>query len=434
MTEQRLLVTQRQKLSQSVQTALSLLSMDLDSLSEYMAKAVQENPALEYVPPARSPLDFAVKVRTRFRTRGALPENILEQSASPVTVLDDLEQQLRLAGLSKGTLRLATAMLWQLSPRGYFLREISDFARDENVRIEDAQAALMAVQALEPAGIGARNVGECLTLQLRTREPNIDPLCYDLVQVHLMDICKGNVRAVMRETGASIERVTRCIDTIRELTPIPCLLSEGDTQFTMPEFSVEQDANGTLAIAFHNDYYPSFRQDETFRQLTESLVGEEKAYARRMLLSASKLMQAVELRQTTMEKIAAIITREQRAFFLGRYSLVPLSCAQVAEEIGVHEATVYRAVQNKYLYCMRGTFALSHFFQREVSSGTSAERVREMIRGICQSGVRISDQGIADELKKRGVSISRRTVAKYRAQMDISSSFQRKHTDISQRR
>ena len=158
---------------------------------------------------------------------------------------------------------------------------------------------------------------------------------------------------------------------------------------------------------------------------SEAMAGDELAYARRMPPSAGQLIHAVELRQTTLERLAGIILREQRAFFLGQYSLLPLRVDEAAAEIGVHEATVYRAIQGKYLYCARGAYPLSHFFQREASGGTSVARVKEIIRELCQGQARLSDRAIAEALEERGIRLSRRTVAKYRSQMDIHSSFRR---------
>lgn len=422
MPQNRLEVQQTQKLSQSMQTAIHLLSMDLDGLSEYMQKAIQENPALEFVPPQKSAHDYAMLVKARYT--GGRGEYRSPDVAAPANTLAELEQQLRLAGLDADTCRAAVHMLRSLSPRGYLTQELDEFALEAGVTLDTAQRALAAVQALEPAGIGARTVEECLSLQLREKQ-NVDPLCYDLIRMHLLDIGKGSLRQIARETGAPMARVLACVEVIRSLTPSPCSLSTEAVQYIMPEFSVEADANGQLTILFHNDYYPSFRQDETFARLAGTLEGEELAFARRVQASASQLIRAVEMRQTTMEKVARIITREQRAFFLGQYSLLPLRIDEAAREIGVHETTVYRALQGKYLYCARGTFPLSHFFQKEVSGGVSTARVKEMILDICREQGSLSDRAIAEELEKRGVNLSRRTVAKYRAQMNIDSSFRR---------
>ena len=280
------------------------------------------------------------------------------------------------------------------------------------------------MQALEPAGIGARSVEECLELQLRART-EVDPLCYELIRLYLLDSFKGNLRQIAKETGATLTRVRECVDTIRGLSPAPCSLSEGAVQYIAPEFSVEVGEDGQLTLLFHNDFYPSVRQDENFTRLSATMTGAELAYARRMLSSANQLIRAVELRQSTMEKLAQVIVREQRAFFLGEYSLLPLRVDEAAAEIGVHETTVYRALQDKYLYCSRGVFPLIHFFQKNVSGGTSTVRVKEIIRELCRESDRLSDRAIAEALSERGITLSRRTVAKYRSQMEIDSSFRR---------
>lgn len=426
MSGNRLEIQQTQKLSQSLQTAIHLLSLDLDGLSEFMLKAFQENPALEYVPPQKTAQDYAMMVKTRYRSSrsDARESDILDHAASSETMLEDLEQQLRLSMLDDTTLRAAIHMLHLLSPRSYFTQELDEFSAETGFSTETAQKALKAIQSLEPAGIGARTVEECLELQLREKV-DVDPLCYDLIRMHLLDIGKGNIRQIMRETGASLAHVQKCIDTIRSLNPTPCLLHTETVQYIMPEFSVEVAADNQLILQFHNDFYPTFRKDENFQRLSETLSADEQAYARRMLSSASQLIHAIEMRQTTMEKVARIIMREQRAFFLGQYSLFPLRIDDAAREIGVHETTVYRAIQGKYLYCARGTFPLSYFFQKEISDGTSTMRVKEIIREICCENGKISDRAIAEALEKRGINLSRRTVAKYRAQMDIDSSFRR---------
>ena len=423
MPENRLEVQQAQKLSQSMQTAIRLLSMDLDELSAEMRQAIQENPALEYVPPQKSAQDYAMVVKTRYR--GSKSDYAsADVAASTDTAMEELEQQLNMCHLDARTARVAKDMLHMLSPRGYFTQELDEFALEAGVPLETAQSALEAIQSLEPAGVGARTVEECLCLQLQAMA-DADPLCYDLVRVHLLEIGKGNLRQIAKETGATMAHVKQCVEVIRGLKPIPCSLHTESVQYIMPEFSVEAGEDGQLIIQFHNDYYPTFRLDENFQRLTKTLEDDDLNYARKMQSSASQLIRAIEMRQSTMEKVAGIIVREQRAFFLGQYSLLPLRIEDAAREIGVHETTVYRAIQNKYLYCARGTFPLSHFFQKEVSEGTSTARIKEIIQEICRDNGRMSDRAIAEELEKRGITLSRRTVAKYRSQMEIDSSFRR---------
>ncbi len=424
MPETRLEAQQTQKLSQTMATSLRLLAFDLQEMSEYMARQIQENPSLEYVPPVRSPQDFARNVRIHYSSAADDPDRDPGETAAPETAYADLEQQLRLAELDRDTRHLAVRMLHMLNARGYFTQDLDEFALETGVALPLVKSALHAIQSLEPAGIGARDIEECLSLQLAQRE-QVDPLCYDLIKSYLLEISRGNYRLIARETGATIAHVRQCVEVIRTLTPIPCILREETSQYIMPEFSVESDAQGVLTIVFHNDYYPTFRADPTFLRLADTLSGQEKAWARKMIDSTSQLIRAIETRQETIEKVANIIVREQKAFFLGQYSLLPLRCDTVAGELGVHESTVYRAIQNKYLYCARGTFPLQHFFQREYAGGTSAARVKEIIRELCADDPKLSDRLITERLEQRGIRLSRRTVAKYRSQMAITSSFER---------
>lgn len=424
MTETRLEMRQTQKLSKNMQTVIRLLSLGLDGVSDFMLKAIQENPALEFVPAQKSPQDYAVQVKTRFRSRkGVDADDLPEPEDITDRTMDDLTQQVRLSNLPDDVCEAALKMLYMLTPRGYFVQELDEFAMEAGIPKQVAKDALRAIQNLEPTGIGARSVEECLTLQLQ-QKTGVDPLCYDLIRMYLLEIGKGNLRQIARETGATLKHINECVATIRSLSPMPCSLSGGAVQYIMPEFSVETADDGQLLIQFHNDYYPTFRQDSNFVKLADTLTGEAKTYARRMLTSAGQIIRALEMRQNTMEKVARIIVREQRAFFLGQYSLLPLRVDDVAREMGMHETTVYRAIEGKYLYCSRGTFPLNHFFQKEVG-GSSQARVKEIIRKLCEENGRMSDREITERLEKCGIHLSRRTVDKYRSQMEIDSSFRR---------
>lgn len=424
MPENRLEMRQTQSLSQQLQKAIYLLSCDLEELTSEYQKAATQNPALEIVPPQKSRQEFDVRFRSQGKSlkRASGLEGV--EPAAPETEFEDLMWQLRLCRLDESTQRVAMQMLHLLTPRGYFPQKLDAFAAEAGISREAASRALTAIQSLEPAGVGARNVEECLTLQLRDKT-GVDELCYELVRSCLPDIAKGKFRQIARKTGASEVRVRACAEVIRSLTPFPCSLDQEDVHYILPEFSVETDDNGQTILIFHNEYFPSLRMDEHFVRLAEGLEGEELAFAQRMKAEASRMIQAAELRYTTMQRLAGIIVREQYAFFQHRDSVLPLRVADVAREMGVHETTIYRAVQGKYLYCSRGLLPLNYFFPKEVSSGTSTARVKELIAEHCRINQKISDRAIAEMLKQRGITISRRTVAKYRTQMDIDSSFHR---------
>ena len=424
MLENRLEMRQTQRLSLQLQTAIRLLSSNLEDLNSEFQKAATHNPSLEIIPPQKNPQEFNVLFRPRNRSPkgSSIPEGY--EPAAQQTALDDLMQQLRLCRLDDATQRTARQMLHLLTPHGYFPQELDVFATEAGVSEEIARSALAAIQSLEPAGVGARSVEECLELQLQAKS-GVDALCCELVRHYLPDIANGSYRQIARKTGVSEARVRTCVEVIRRLTPFPCSLDQGDVHYILPEFSVETDDSGQLTVIFHNDYFPSLRMDESFVRLSEGLTGEELAFAQRLKAEATRIIQASELRQTTMQRLADIIVREQRAFFLHRYSVLPLRVDDVAREMGVHETTIYRAVQGKYLYCSRGLLPLNYFFPKEVSGGTSTTRVKELIAEYCRVNEKVSDRAIAEMLEERDITISRRTVAKYRAQMDIESSFHR---------
>lgn len=427
MPENRMELQQTQKLSLGLQTTIRLLTMDMDTLAAELRKAAEENPALEYVPPQKSAMDYAMEVRTHFRP-GRSEDIFFDIPAPPESEETQLERQLDEMDLPPDIRRTAIRMVHLLSPRGYFLQSLEEFSKETGADLTICRAALEAVQSLEPAGVGAATVPECLCLQLKARSCE-DELCYLLAREYLPEIGKGNLRRIAEKTGNSIRHIAECVEIIRSLSPAPCCLHEDAIQYIMPEFTVSAEPGGLLSIRFHNDYYPTIQPDATFASLSKMLEGDELADVRKMMVSAERMVRAVEMRQRTMEKIADIIAQEQRAFFLGRYHLQPLSVEEVARRIDVHVSTVYRAVQGKFLDCDRGTYPLSYFFQQDVSGGVSRARIQEIIREICAENAGISDREIAECLQKRGISISRRTVAKYRAEMDISSSFTRKSRD-----
>ena len=430
MTEHRLTLRTEtaQKLNENLQLAVRLLQMNEEALAAYALQMAQENPALEYASPKRSPRELAVLLQSGFsRRRGRVDDDdsfpILNVPQT-VSMEEQLKMQLRLTVSEEAVLAAGLRVIERLNAQGYFTDDLAVFAAEENIPLAQAKQALHAVQALEPCGVGARDLVECLTLQLDRRGER-DELCYELARVHLLDIAKRGYTQIARQTGATLAHVKRCVEIVRSLTPKPCSLTAETVRYITPDFSVEKDENRALRLVFHNDFYPSLRCDPGFDALAAQLSGEERAYAQRMLHSAQQLIQAVELRQMTIEKVARIILREQEGFFLGESSLLPLRCDDVARELNVHLSTVYRALQGKYLYCSRGTFPLSTFFQRAYGGDVSKERVCELIRDLCAARPGDTDQAIADALQKRGVPLSRRTVAKYRAEMGISSSHTR---------
>lgn len=403
-------ISQSQKLSQGLRTTIHLLALDMGEMNEELTREMEKNPALEIVPP---------KYMSGYRNSRFSPDQLpIPDHTSP---LEDLKRQLRINISDTETRHCAMQLLHRLDRHGWLGQSLASFARDEGIRISLAQKALDAVQALEPSGIGARDLTECLLLQLRSL-PDIDPLCLEIVTGNLEEASTGSLRHLAQALCVPTSRVEHCMDIIRGLNPAPVDLDEDDIRYILPEFTVEVMPDGRYDILFYNDYYPTFQTDENFASLARVLTGEEKAFARRYIVSAKQLLKAIDLRQRTMEKLAAFITEHQQPFFQQNGELLPLAVSEAAEVLGVHQTTVYRALSGKYLSCKRGTFPLISFFQREVS-GFSAMSVQDRVRSIRLSNSKLSDREIAEMLEKEGIHIARRTVSKYRQDMDLKSSY-----------
>ena len=410
MPQVRQQISQSQKLSQSVCTAIHLLTMGTEELTEEINRAAAENPALEVAPPRLSPSGG----------KGS-PFSQEMPIAAKNSPLEDLKHQLKLAVSDPRLFSCALHLLYSLDSRGYLQQSLSSFAREEGISTLMAQKAMEAIQALEPAGIGARDLTECLLLQLKAR-PDTDPLCAEIVREYLERAAFGDDRTIARELGVTPERIENCMVVIRGLNPAPVDLDVSDISYVVPEFEVEWQPEGLPRITFFNDYFPTLRTDDDFLHLASSLSGEDKAFARKYILSARQLIRAVDLRQTTMEKLAKCIVKKQSAFFSGQGVLMPLTATEVAETLQVHPTTVYRAIRGKYLRCDQGTFPLSTFLQREIS-GYSTYDVQRRVKEMCTENPKLSDRLIGERLKEEGISVARRTIAKYRAQMALCSSY-----------
>lgn len=420
MSETKIELRQTPKLSPEVQTAIRLLSLNSMELSGELGKLVQGNPALETVPPKKPIEEIAVFYQGRPRSG----EASVQDGVTVESPREKYARELRFMIRDKAVYRHAVHLLYSLRANGTLEESLEDFAREEGISHELALRALEAVQALEPAGIGARSAAECLELQLKAR-PGADEMCYPIVREYLPLLAESRFTLIAGNLGIPRSRVLACRDTILALNPNPVDLDEPAPETIIPEFSVERNSSGETELVFYHDYYPTLRPDEDFRRLTKELTGEEKAFAGKMIRQADAILNAIALRQSTIRKIACLIAEKQRSFLLDGGTLVPVRVSSAAEELGLHPSTVYRAVQGKYFSCSRGVLPLSLMFQREIT-GFSVAQVREKIRGLCEEAPSLSDSGIVEKLAEAGISISRRTVAKYRSAMGLKSSFRRR--------
>jgi len=321
-----------------------------------------------------------------------------------------------------------------MDPSGYLSAPLRDIADDAGATMQEAEEALALVQHLDPAGVGARSLSECLALQAKAADR------YDPAMARLIDnldlLAKGRMNDLKRICGVDDEDLADMVRELRDYDPKPGtrFSAEGAEQITPDVFvrqtrggySVELNTAALPRLLINRRYYQELRSGPQDKK--------SKAWLSECLASANWLVRALDQRARTIVKVVSEIVKTQQGFFeSGAEALKPLTLRQVADAIEMHESTVSRVTSNKYLLCERGLFELKYFFGSGVASsdgegeGASAEAVKSAIRDIIERETEIlSDDAIAALLKQRGFDCARRTVVKYRESMGMGSSVQRR--------
>ncbi|MBI4577162.1 MAG: RNA polymerase factor sigma-54 [Planctomycetes bacterium] len=301
--------------------------------------------------------------------------------------------------------------------------------------LRDGGRALKLIQQLDPPGVGARNLQECLLLQIGRRNPRYR-LERQLIENHLHDIEQNKIPKICKATAETLEIVQEAIAFIRHLNPRPgALYSNNEVMYVVPDVVVEE-IDGRYEVRLENAYIPRIQISSHYRRMLLEEKGNPKIYeyVKKKIESAKWLIESIEQRQNTLFRIAREIVEYQRDFLdHGLGFLRPLKMQQIADRVGIHVSTVSRAVADKYMQTPRGIFAMKFFFtggtinaEGEMEATIAVkERIREML-GNENRKAPLSDDEIADKLKGLGLNIARRTVTKYRRQLGIAASRQRR--------
>ena len=354
-----------------------------------------------------------------------------------ISLTEYLMTQLQFIHLDKACCRAAKFLIEALDENGYLSLDIEEASALLGAPKKTVCDALEIIQGFDPAGIGARNLKECLLLQLSRRNEASKTLEL-LVRDHLENIAQNHISIIAKAIGISVEEAQFACDVIRALEPKPGRQfgSAQDVRYIIADVSVEKVGNdyvvllnekATPRLSISPYYRKVLRESEENSQIAEFLS--------KSINSAAWLIKSIEQRKQTIQSVVTAIVRQQRDFLeLGPKHLKPMTLAQIAQEVGIHESTVSRSVNGKYVQTPRGLFELKYFFTggmcghdgTDVASGSIKEFIKEIVNEE-NPGFPYSDQAISDILdKKYGVRISRRTVAKYRDELQIASSSRRK--------
>jgi RNA polymerase sigma-54 factor len=329
--------------------------------------------------------------------------------------------------------RLGSLIIGNLDEDGYLRAELAEIAQRGQVPVEEVERALALVQGFDPPGVAARSVQECLLIQLKA-DPNPDPVSVEIVEQHFEDLSRRRYPDIARALKLPLDRVMESVEEIMGLEPKPGRRFGGtDTRYIVPDVVV-QKMSGEYVVLLNEDGIPRLRVNSLYRSLLRNSGDEAKQYVEQKLRSAVWLIKSVDQRQRTLRKVTQSIVKFQREFLdKGLPYLRPLSLRDVGEDIGMHESTISRVTTNKYVETPQGLFELKFFFHSGIASGdgemVSSISVKKMIQDLLANedpSKPLSDQEVAQILKGRGLVIARRTVAKYREELGILPSHQRR--------
>jgi RNA polymerase sigma-54 factor len=459
-------LAQKLILTPSLQQAIKLLPMTTLELAELLNQEMVENPMLEEVPAedqtaeaAQTPepekpketkeeawddadyeyffgeyLDEGYRPRQPQEVKELPPiENTLSTKSS---LADHLMWQLNLQA-SDGIVReIGSAIVGNIDDDGYLVASVDEIAGLGPWEIVDVEKALEHVQGFDPIGVGARDLQECLLLQIRHMGLGGTP-AETLVHDHLPLLRNQKIPELAKAVGIEPEEVKAHIEFIKHLDPKPgSRYTPADSQYVIPDVYIIKTDEGYKAV-LNEDGLPQLRISPVYRRLLDKggeTTDETRAYVKDKFRSALWLLKSVDQRQKTIIKVATSIINFQHTFLdHGIEHLRPLVLRDVANDIGMHESTVSRVVNNKYMHTPQGVYEMKYFFHsgisssfgEQVSSVTIKQRIKKIIEAEDQRRP-FSDSKIMNILQKEGLALARRTIAKYREELKIPTSNQRK--------
>jgi RNA polymerase sigma-54 factor len=417
--------------------AIAILQVPNYELTSYLQEQALENPLIEISEPKGMFTTLKKSVRKKGISGSSADKQqsydhlIIEQE----TLYDFLYKQSILFPLQEQNRKIFNFLLLSLNENGYLTVSAEETAARFSIKIERCEELIKLLQKLEPAGIGARSLRECLLIQLRCQKLE-NTLSYIIVDQHLELLAERKIKVLSALLNVQPQQIEEAADFLQTLDPRPgAAFSPADKQsYLYPDVSVTEE-NGRFHISINEQYTPDIKLNDSYASLLHDKNSTSK-FIDESFQKFNWLKKALEQRKETLLKITAEIVRVQEKYFytFNKTDLIPLTLKDVADEIGVHESTVSRAVKNKVLQTSKGAVELKSFFSAKIlmqdGGSASATSAKSEIKKLVESEDKLkplSDQVLASLLEQNsGMSISRRTVAKYREELKIPSSAKRK--------
>ena len=448
-----LTIEQTQKLSMTPELiqAIQILQYNNQELNEYIDKELLENPILEseYHKESDTEIDIDslrdqliqadenVEAYKQWESHSTSDEYSYENFvAFNYTLTEFLIEQLHFSSLKGQDAEIGRYIIENIDDNGYLSMSLEDICSVLDVDLDSCERVLDLIHTFEPSGVGARDLNECLIIQLASLGELTDEIEF-IISNRLKDLADNKYALISKDMGISIAEVQGIADLIKTLEPKPGrgFDSDNSIKYIIPDIYVEE-TNGEYVVSANDGSTPSLHISSYYNSLTEEAKSDKELsnYLNNRFNSAMWLMKSIEQRKKTIYNVASAIVQFQNDFFAkGERFLKPLTLKQIAETVGVHESTVSRAINGKYMQCPRGVFELKYFFTggilNEDGSGVSSNSIKSMIKEFVDAEddkKPLSDSKISEMLHEKGIDISRRTVAKYRDDIGILPSSKRR--------
>ena len=432
--------TQKLALTPQMEQSLSVLQMGSEELNQCIEEEVLSNPMLDY---AKEPekkevrrsqgegIGYYSRRKTEDTDYQSYINAIADEKSEDTELAEYLRMQLYTKKISPRRQKIGEYLIECLEESGYLKMDMDELAKGIGLSKEELEREIRFMQTLEPCGVFARDLKECLLLQVQGEE-QMQRQARLLIEKYLDEIAQNKIPQISKQTGLTTAEITKTIQYIKEeLEPVPgrgygCA---NRNEYIYPDITVKEDEKGYRIILNKEKVHTLELNREYLPMLGQVHSSEENKYLKEQYQKAKILIQNIGKREETLAAVAEAIVDWQRDFFdKGKAFLKPMNLLDIAQELDVHESTVSRAVRDKYLECRWGIFELKYFFSNKTSDGNNCNVltcIQEIIRSENKQKP-LSDAKIAEQLEKKGIRISRRTVTKYREQMQIPNTQMRK--------
>jgi RNA polymerase sigma-54 factor len=437
-------------LTPELQQSINILQFSTYELIDFLNQQAYENPVLEisFKEPLTSLSESSIrthKLNSQIRGSSSKSKSINDDndynpinnySINTETLESHLLEQLSLlSSLKAFEKKILQFLIGNLNEYGFLELDANWTASHFSVSVEEIENMIQVLQSLDPIGVGAKDLTDCLLIQLREHE-NRNELAYKIVKKHLTDLAEKRYRKIAALYKVTIQEVQEASDFIRTLNPRPVSHFSNDlTHYIVPDVYVEKEKKGFL-ITVNDSCTPKLSISPFYKNhIALTPVNPAKDYLKGHINDAQLLLKGIEQRQMTLYKVAATIVDEQQEFFMkGITGLKPMTLKDISEKLQLHESTISRATSNKYIQTPHGLFKLKNFFTRGLNrvnsqATESTTTIKEKIRILIADEDKIkpfSDQKLCKIFENEGTKISRRTIAKYREDLGIPGSSKRR--------